>query len=308
MPSVLNPLVLRGLGAPPRPLRSKNLPDHNRQKSDNPEKPGYLPGLGVGKFMTSMQDDRLYHDAALVQLYDLDNGWDADCDHIRSLTRPGNRVLDLGCGTGYLAAGLAESCDVTGVDPAVAMLQVARNRPGGDRVTWVEGDARRIRLGRSFDLVVMTGHAFQCLLSEADQRACCETIAAHLAPDGRFIFDSRNPAARAWESWTPARANWQVAHPEMGRVKAWNDHRFDEDTGIVTYETHYQAPDGRHFQAEARIRFTRREQIAARLAVAGLQVTRWMGDWQGNPMRVDSPEIIPLGKLAEREGRQQNPS
>ena len=44
----------------------------------------------------------------------------------------------------------------------------------------------------------MTGHAFQCLLTKDDQQALCATIAAHPAPGGTFIFDSRNPAVEEW--------------------------------------------------------------------------------------------------------------
>ena len=51
-------------------------------------------------------------------------------------------VIDIGWGTGLLACALARrGYQVTGVDPARAMLAVARNRPDGDRVRWTEGEA-----------------------------------------------------------------------------------------------------------------------------------------------------------------------
>jgi SAM-dependent methyltransferase len=50
---------------------------------------------------------------------------------------PETTVLDLGCGTGLLAAGAArEARRVVGVDPSPAMLEVARLR--SDAVEWVE--------------------------------------------------------------------------------------------------------------------------------------------------------------------------
>ncbi|MGA7267411.1 MAG: class I SAM-dependent methyltransferase [Aestuariivirga sp.] len=139
--------------------------------------------------------DALFEDPALVQFYDLENGLKDDTRFCLSLASGKASVLDLGCGTGLLAAALGEGREVFGVDPAAAMLDVARRRAGGQRVTWVEADARTVRLGRRFDLIVMTGHAFQVLLTDDDQRAVCETIAAHLVPGGIFIFDSRNPDA-----------------------------------------------------------------------------------------------------------------
>jgi SAM-dependent methyltransferase len=57
----------------------------------------------------------------------------------------GRRVLDLGCGTGRLAAALAERCDctVTGVDASAEMLAVARERLPAD-VTLVRGSAEAL--------------------------------------------------------------------------------------------------------------------------------------------------------------------
>jgi ubiquinone/menaquinone biosynthesis C-methylase UbiE len=95
--------------------------------------------------------DALFEDPALVQFYDLENGWMDDTRFCLALASGKASVLDLGCGTGLLAAALGEGREVFGVDPAAAMLDVARRRAGGQRVTWVEADARTVRLGRRFD-------------------------------------------------------------------------------------------------------------------------------------------------------------
>jgi SAM-dependent methyltransferase len=131
--------------------------------------------------------DRLFTDPDLAQFYDLDTGWGADCDYCCRLAEDARSVLDLGCGTGLLAAALAADRFVVGVDPAAAMLDIARRRVGGDRVPWVEADARDVRLQRQFDLVLLAGHAFQVFLSRGDQAAVLRTIASHLAPRGRFV-------------------------------------------------------------------------------------------------------------------------
>jgi hypothetical protein len=51
------------------------------------------------------------------------------------------------------------------------MLNVARVRAGGAQISWIERHARALRLGRRFDFIMLTGHVFQILLIEADQRA-----------------------------------------------------------------------------------------------------------------------------------------
>jgi len=81
-----------------------------------------------------VSEDRLYDDPELVQFYDLENGWRADFDLCARLAADARSVLDLGSGTGELAAGIAQrypDCTVTGADPAAAMLEIAGRRPGG---------------------------------------------------------------------------------------------------------------------------------------------------------------------------------
>jgi O-methyltransferase involved in polyketide biosynthesis len=101
---------------------------------------------------------------------------------------------------------------------------------------------------------MLTGHAFQVFLTREDRRAALATIAAHLAPGGRFIFDSREPACREWEEWGPEESRRRLEHPRFGAVQAWNDAAFDAGTGIVTYETHYEIEQtGQRLSAASRI-------------------------------------------------------
>lgn len=243
-------------------------------------------------------EDRLYSDPDLVQFYDIENTGGEDFDYCLALGRQARSVLDLGCGTGQLATALATGRRVTGVDPARAMLDTARTRPGGKQVDWVEADARTVRLDRTFDLVLLTGHAFQVFLSVEDRKAVLRTIAYHLAAGGRFIFDTRNPLAREWREWTPQRSERALVHPRFGRVKSWNDVEHDNASAVVTYWTYYQiAESGRILSAESKIAFPTRESLVPIMDEAGLAVDTWLGSWLGEPFSIASPEIIPLGRL-----------
>jgi hypothetical protein len=180
------------------------------------------------------------------------------------------------------------------------MLDVARWRPGGDRVTWVEGDARSLRLGRRYDLIILTGHAFQVFLTAEDQFAALSTVAAHLTTMGRFIFDSRNPAARTWERKSGGKAPRLLEDPELGRIEVRNEPSYDEDTGILSSLDHYRVMrTGEVLTASISIRFTPQEDLATMLRSAGLVVEKWLGDWEGNTYHPASADIIPLGRLAE---------
>ncbi len=243
--------------------------------------------------------DALYNDAELAAFYDWDNPWPEDFDWFLSHLHGAGTVLDLGCGTGVFSVALAaRGVAVVGVDPAAAMLAIARARPGADGVCWINAAAQGLDLGRRFDAVVMTGHAFQTLLTPADRAACLATIARHLEPGGRFLFDSRNPEAREWERWTKAATHEVQAHPEYGPVERWNTATWDVVSGIVTYETHYRLVDGRHLQATSQIGFPGFAVLAGEIAAAGLAVDRWYGDPTGGPVWMACVDFIPLGRLA----------
>lgn len=249
--------------------------------------------------MSAPNDDPLYRDPDLAQFYDAVNPWRDDFDYCVALAGDAGSVLDIGCGTGELAAALAPGRRVTGVDPAAAMLDIARARPGGDGVTWVEADARSVRLEDRFDLIVLTGHAYQVFLTDDDQRAVLATIAAHLSPEGRFIFDTRNPTLMTWKNWTRPKSAQMFDHPRLGRVEAWTEHSYDNETSILTYRNGYRVLDGdREYSASARIRYTPQEAVAAMIDEAGLTVDQWLGDWKGNPYDPSARDIIPLGRLA----------
>lgn len=87
----------------------------------------------------------------LAQLYDLSCGWSPDRNFYLSLpANPPQRILDLGCGTGLICRHYAaQGHQVTGVDPAAAMLAVARREPNGQQVNWVKASAQHFHLNRS---------------------------------------------------------------------------------------------------------------------------------------------------------------
>lgn len=107
-----------------------------------------------------------YQDPQITAIYDMANPMAEDAEFYLSLAGPHScSVLDLGCGTGTLCCALAKRGHrITGVDPAAAMLAVAKRKPHAQHVEWIESSAQIYRSPRRFDLIVMTGHAFQVLL------------------------------------------------------------------------------------------------------------------------------------------------
>jgi len=73
---------------------------------------------------------------------------------------PGQRALDLCCGTGDLALGLRacaiDDVQVVGLDFSGPMLELARSRRTAEGLHWVRGDAMRLPFpNEAFDIVTM---------------------------------------------------------------------------------------------------------------------------------------------------------
>jgi ubiquinone/menaquinone biosynthesis C-methylase UbiE len=95
------------------------------------------------------------------------------------------RVLDVGCGTGYalrqLAQRLPAAVQLTGIDAAPQMIQVAGQLARDERLRFGQGTAERLPFGDAeFDLVITTTSFDHW----ADQRAGIRECARVLAPGG----------------------------------------------------------------------------------------------------------------------------
>ena len=143
-----------------------------------------------------------YVNSRLTAVYDsLNRAGEDDRFYLDLAAPPPKTILDMGCGTGRLASELAlRGHFMTGADPAAGMLGIARRRAGGGKVHWVQSDAGSFTLTTRFDLIIMTGHAFQKLLTDDEIRSALSTFARHLKPEGMLAFETRNPACREWEA------------------------------------------------------------------------------------------------------------
>jgi ubiquinone/menaquinone biosynthesis C-methylase UbiE len=99
------------------------------------------------------------------------------------------RILDVGCGTGYLLREFAvrapEAVELAGIDPAPSMIETARATAKDDRLQFSTGVAERLPYpGDAFDLVLSTTSFDHW----ADQQAGLTECGRVLAPGGHLVL------------------------------------------------------------------------------------------------------------------------
>ena len=219
--------------------------------------------------------DRAFADPRLAEVYDPLDPDRSDLDVYAAIVDElgARTVLDVGCGTGTLACLLAgRGIAVTAVDPAAASVAVARRKPGAELVDWVVGDAGSLP-PLAVDLVTMTANVAQVFVTDAAWAGTLAAARAALRPGGHLVFESRDPARRAWEEWDRARSHTSAAVAGVGRVDTWVE--VLEVTGdLVTFRgTFVFDRDGAVLTSESTLRFRTRDELTASVTAAGLVVT-----------------------------------
>ncbi|MCK8675846.1 class I SAM-dependent methyltransferase [Streptomyces lichenis] len=179
------------------------------------------------------------------------------------------RVLDIGCGTGVFALLLAgRGVEVVGVDPALASIDVARAKPGGERVRWIHGDATDLPPLRA-DLATMTANVAQEITDPEGWRKTLRGAHGALRPGGHLVFETRDPARRVWEEWTRESSYRVTEVPGVGSVESWV-RLLDVSLPLVTFRwTYVFAADGQVLTSESTLRFRERDEVEGDLVASG---------------------------------------
>ncbi|MBA2462182.1 MAG: class I SAM-dependent methyltransferase [Actinobacteria bacterium] len=238
----------------------------------------------------------MYSDEAAAALYDVLNAWGPSDDFYLALVMDAKSVLDVGCGTGAMlhqARQAGHTGRLCGLDPDPGMLGVARRRTG---IEWVAGTAASMAWDREFDLAIMIGHAFQVLVGDDELHASLTAIRRALADGGRFGFETRNPLARAWESWNRENA-MDVVDPSGRPVRI--SYEVESVVGdVVTFTETTSDADGAALRVDrASLRFLDVDTLAGFLADAGFEIEAQYGGWFREPLDPGSPEIITVARV-----------
>lgn len=222
--------------------------------------------------------------------------------------RRASSVLELGAGSGRVARALARAgVEVVAVEALAPMIEHARARLEDEtkavraRVQLVERDLRKVRLRRRFPLVIAPFNVLSHLYTRADFEAAMKTVAAHLTPRGRFVFDVPMPDMRAFVR-DPMRPYKCPPVRDLERnviVESAESFAYDAAAQIqlVTTMAHDRdRPETAHLLALAHRQFFPRE-LEALLHYNGFSIEEHLGSFDGEALSDASESQVVVARL-----------
>lgn len=186
----------------------------------------------------------------------------------------GNRLLDVGCGTGLsFLALLDQNWEVTGCDISPRMIEEAR-RKVGDAATLLVADMRDLPVLGEFDLVWAINDSLNYLLTSGELEAALARMRANLAPGGVIVFD-----LNTLQSYQTFFSEKHVVERD-GKRLVWEGQAGDIASGSVC-EAHLRVGGDVEPHVHRQRHFPEAEVMAA-IEVSGLTCAEVAGELEGD--------------------------
>jgi SAM-dependent methyltransferase len=195
--------------------------------------------------------------------------------HVLQL-QPGDRVLDLACGSGEHAIRLAQrGLEVLGVDIAPSLIAHCRQQAadrGAVTAQFEVGDMRELAYEGKFDAVLLLSGSFG-FFDDATNADVLARMAHALKPAGRLLIDVFDPAQMVVR---PPRRTWSTYAGGYGLRTTW----WEPETCTYVSEFMFLDDDGvlNTFDGRERIRVYSLPEWRALFATTGLELTHALAD------------------------------
>lgn len=251
---------------------------------------------GVGTGASAHYRDAAYYDKAYASRR-------ADVAYYVALAKKlGGPVLEYGVGNGRVALHIArEGIAVTGIDASREMVsdleakRLALPLEQQRRITTKLGDMRRIRLKRTFPLIIAPFNVVLHLYSREDVEQFLARVKEHLAPGGRFVFDYSAPRV-ADLAVDPDRKYGapRVRHPSHGGIVRYAE-RFEYDDWRQTLWClmEFSPVDGSpSWEVPLAHRQFFPQEMAALLHYNGFPHQLWTQDFSDQPATAEADSLV----------------
>jgi len=168
--------------------------------------------------------------------------------YIRRYLPTAGSLLELGCGTGVILAGLAAGLRATGIDMSPEMLAAAARNAAG--ASLVEADITAFSLGTRFDVVICMFDTLNHLPTFESWQKAFGRVHAHLAEGGLFVFDVNTIGRLRRLAHGPAHVEDFGPHtlimdvtPGPGNLSLWDVRIFERVNGAEFRLYHERIPE-----------------------------------------------------------------
>jgi SAM-dependent methyltransferase len=154
--------------------------------------------------------------------------------------RPGDEVVDAGCGTGRYASELASrGFRVLGFDGSAEMVEVARKRPAASNLEFCVGDLSSFQHPRQFRAILCRG-VLNDLLTDSDREQVARQFGRLLAPGGVLLLDVRDWLRTVDRYRARPRTIRAIDLADGGRLTFQSDTTLDPSTRQMTISETFQ--------------------------------------------------------------------
>jgi SAM-dependent methyltransferase len=192
-------------------------------------------------------------------------------------------VLELGIGTGRIALPLRErGFEIHGIDASTRMIDVLREKPGGEDIPITIGDFADVAIEGKFSLIFIAFNTVFALLTQKDQLRCFRNVAEHLQPGGLFLIEAFVPDLGRFDRGQ----RLSTSQAEEGEVALEASVHDPVNQRVDTHIVLLADRGVEIFPLKLRYAWPSELDLMARLA--GLRLKDRWGGWERGPFTADS--------------------
>jgi len=239
-------------------------------------------------------------------LYDLENPSSSELPFLLDLAekyvKKGEKILELGCGTGRITIPMAEAgYSLIAVDIHEEMLNRAKEKMSPcHSIDWHLQDCRQLHLDVRVPFVFMTGHVFQHFLTNEDQDQALQSVYRCLKDHGVFVFDTRFPSFEE-HALSDHETFWRTVIDAQGRtVQIYIKEQYDPIKQIEHCKVIRCFFDAGRFVEEKEsfidLRYTYPQEMKHLLDKNGFKLLRICDGWKDRPMTQYTESMVVICK------------